>query len=242
MNQYQDTKIIDCVAPTGGATVGVPIIIGGQLVVVPSATVLATKTFAGQLDGIFAIKKATGFAPAVGDIAYFDFVTDKRLENNSALIPIGRYVEAALSAATRAIVLLCPELSMAALATQVLDFNLRPPQGVAATVIYDFIAPCAGEAVSLDLRTNARPSSASGGVVETVTNLTGTVNLLSATNINLESDITNGTTLTPTLSATPANLKWAAGDIVRFAITTDNSDAVCGGGIQHQFKWRRTYA
>lgn len=240
MNQYQDTKIIDCIAPSGGVTVGIPVIIGGQLVVVPSTTETVGKTFAGQLDGIFAIKKATGFAPAVGDIAYFDFAGDKRLESTG--VPIGRYVEAALSAATRAIVLLCPELSMAALGVQDLDFNLRPPQGVAATVVYDFIAPCAGEAVSLDLRTNARPSSASGTVLETVTNLTGTVNLLTATNIDLESDITNGTTLTPTLSATPANLKWAAGDIIRFAIASNNSDVVCGGGIQHKFKWRRTYA
>lgn len=241
MNQYQDTKIIDCVAPSGGVTVGVPVIIGGCLVVVPSASVAAGATFAGQLDGIFAIKKASGFSLAVGDIVYFDFTTDKRIESSSALIPIGRCIEAAGSSATRAIVLLCPELSMAALATQVLDFNLRPPTVAVATVIYDFIAPCAGEAVSLDLRTNARPTSASGGVVETVTNLTGTVNLLSATNINLESDITNGTTLSATLSATPANLRWAAGDIIRFAIASDNADVVAGGGIQHQFKWRRTY-
>lgn len=241
MNQYQDTKIIDCTAPSGGVTVGVPVIIGGCLVVVPSASASAGAKFAGQLDGIFPIKKATGFSLAVGDIVYFDFTTDKRVESSSALIPIGRCIEAAGSSATRVIVLLAPELSMAALATQVLDFNLRPANGVAATVVYDFIAPCAGEAVSLDERTNARPSSSSGTVKETVTNLTGTVNLLAATDIDLEADITNGTTLSVGLSATPANLKWAAGDIIRFAIATNNSDAVAGGGIQHQFKWRRTY-
>lgn len=241
MNQYQDTKIIDCVAPAGGVTVGVPVIIGGCLVVVPSVTTTVGKTFAGQLDGIFPIKKATGYSLAVGDIVYFDFTTDKRAESSSALIPIGRCIEAAGSSATRVIVLLTPELSMAALAVQTLDFNLRPPQGVIATVVYDFIAPCAGEAVSLDERTNARPSSASGTVLETVTNLTGTVNLLTATNIDLEADITNGTTLAVTLSATPANLKWAAGDVIRWAIASTNADVVCGGGIQHAFKWRRTY-
>lgn len=241
MNQYQDTKIIDCTAPSGGVTVGVPVIIGACLVVVPSASAAAGAKFAGQLDGIFPIKKATGFSLAVGDIVYFDFTTDKRVESSSALIPIGRCIEAAGSSATRVIVLLTPELSMAALAVQTLDFNLRPSSGVAATVVYDFIAPCAGEAVSLDERTNARPSSSAGTVLETVTNLTGTVNILNATNIDLEADITNGTTLSATLSATPANLKWAAGDIIRFAIEANNNDVVAGGGIQHQFKWRRTY-
>lgn len=239
MHQWQDTKIIDCIAPSGGVTSKVPVRIG-SFVVVPSTTAAVGETFAGQADGIFPIGKATGFAPAFGDVAYFDFVTDKVLKSSG--FPIGRYVKAAGSSATRACVMLTPDLTASLLASQELQFNLRPANGVATTVVFDWIAPADGEFESIDQRTNARPSSSLGTVVETITNLTGSLNVLTATNVNLESDITNDTTLSLTLSATAANKKFAAGDVIRFAQTTSNADVVAGGGIQHLVKWHRRTA
>ena len=241
MNQYQDTKIIDCVAPTGGVTVGVPVKIG-SFVVIPSATVAGGKTFAGQLDGAFPIRKATGFAPAVGDIAYFDLVTDKRLEATG--FPIGRYVEAAGSSATRAIVLLMSELVAAALAVQRIEFMLHPPSAVAASRDYIWTAPDDGEFIDGDheLYTEGRPSSSSGTVVETVLNLNGDVNILSASNVELKAGIVNGTALQPALSATAANRRFVRGDKIQWRITTSNADAVANSGIAHNIGWRRYFA
>jgi len=239
-NKRQEaSEPITFVAPSGGVVSGVPVVVS-PFVVVPATTADADESFAGCIEGVFVLTKATGFAPAAGAVAYFDFATDKRLESTG--VPIGRYLEAALTGDTTAIVILTPELSLAALASQELQFNLRPANGVAATVVYDWIAPADGEFESIDLRTNARPSSSAGTVLETVTNLTGTLNVLTAASVDLESDITNGTTLGLTLSATAANKKFAAGDVIRFAQATNNSDAVAGGGIQHLVKWHRRTA
>ena len=60
------------VAPVGGVTVDVPVIIGGALVV-PNKTVAVGVTFVGWTRGVgYGFPKKTGFAPAKGDLAYFN--------------------------------------------------------------------------------------------------------------------------------------------------------------------------
>ena len=243
MHQYQDTKIIDCIAPTGGVVSGVPALVS-PFVVIPSATAAVGETFAGQLDGIFPVVKAAGFEATVGAIAYFDFTTDKKLKSTGT--PIGRCRQwgcgknnRAASAKTRAIVLLTPELTAALLATQLIEFTLAPPSGVAASRDYIWTAPDDGEFDEHELYTEGRPSSALGTVVETITNLDGDLNVLTATNVELKAGIVDGTALTPTLSATAANKRFARGAKIQWRITTSNADAVAGAGIAHRVKWHR---
>lgn len=226
-------------APTGGVTNGVPVVING-FVVLPLTSADAGQTFAGRIGAIHRLPKATGFAPAQGDIAYQDLGSDARLESTG--YPIGRYLAAAGSSDTTALVFVTPELNVEAFGPQTVEFVLNPPNGVAADRDYYFVAPDVGEFEELELFTGARPSSSLGTVVETVTNLTGTVNVLDATNVDLEAGITNGTALLPTLSATPANKRFARGDRIRFRITSTNADVVAGAGIAHRVKWRRRVA
>lgn len=227
---------VDFIAPTGGVVSKRPVIIGG-ICVIPQTTVAEGEKFAGVVGQIHVFKKATGFTASVGDPAYVDAATDYRIE--SAGTYVGRFLVDAGSDDTTAKIWLTPEAALSLKDGQEFQFNLRPSNGVAATVVHDWTAPAAGELDSIDLRTNARPSSSSGTVLETVTNLTGTVNMLTPTNIDLKADITNNTTLTPTLSATAANKRFAAGDVIRFAIAANNADVVAGGGISHRVKWHR---
>lgn len=219
-------------APAGGVTVDVPVIIGGW-VVIPQDTVDAGETFSGCITGVWNLPKASGFAPAAGDIAYFDFGSDSRLESTGT--PIGKYTAARVSGDLFADVLLTPE----AFGPLEFQFVLKPEHGVAASVDFDWTAPAAGEFDEIQMHTGARPSSSLGTVVETVTNLTGTLNVLSATNVDLEAGITNDTKLTPTLSGTAANKRFAAGDVIRFRQTSGNADVVAGSGITHRVRWHR---
>jgi predicted RecA/RadA family phage recombinase len=226
-------------APEGGVTNEEPVVING-FVVLPLTDADEGETFAGRLGAIHRLPKATGFAPAQGDIAYQDLGADARLESTG--YPIGRYLAAAGSSDTTALVFVTAELNLQAFGPQLLEFTLQPPSGVAASRDFIFTAPDAGELEELELFTSERPGSSLGTVVETVTNLTGTVNMLDATNIELEAGITNGTPLLPTLSATPANKRFARGDRIRFRITSTNADVVAGAGIAHRVKWRRRVA
>lgn len=219
-------------APTGGVTVDVPVIIGGW-VVIPQDTVAVGETFSGCITGVWVLPKASGFAPSAGDIAYFDFGSDSRLE--SAATPIGKYTRAAASGDLFAEVLLTPE----AFGPLEFQFALKPEHNVATSVDFDWTAPAAGEFDEIQMHTGARPSSSAGTVVETVTNLTGTLNVLSGTNVNLEADITNDTKLAPALSGTAANKRFAAGDVIRFRQTANNADVVAGAGISHRVRWHR---
>jgi predicted RecA/RadA family phage recombinase len=229
---------INLVAPTGGVTSEVPVIIG-PFVVLPQISADAGDHFPGLISGVANLEKATGFVPEVGGTAYFDFGVQKRLESTGT--PIGVYVDndnqvAYASGDTRANVAFGFGRGVG-VALEEFQFNLRPANGVATSVDFDWCAPTAGQFDEIQLHTGARPSSSAGTVLETVTNLTGTLNVLTATNVDLEADITNGTKLTPTLSATAANKQFAAGDIIRFRITTNHADAVANAGISHRVRW-----
>ena len=237
MRNFRQTnqEPIPFTAPSGGVVSGRPVIIG-DFVVVPQVTADEGEVFAGLIEGVFVFTKASGFAATAGAVAYHDFGSDHRMESSG--VPIGRYAAAAASGDTTAKVMLLPELNALEQGPQEFQFALRPPNGVAATVVFDWTAPAAGELDSVDARTNARPSSSSGTVQETITNLTGSVAMLAAT-LDLETGITNDTTLAMGLHGTQANKQFAAGDVLRFAIAASNADVVAGGGISHRVKWHR---
>jgi len=64
-------NVLPMTAPVGGVTAGVPLWING-LFVVPNVTAAATERFAGEVEGVFELTKAAGFALAEGEACYFD--------------------------------------------------------------------------------------------------------------------------------------------------------------------------
>lgn len=224
-------------APAGGVTTNVPVLIGGQFVI-PAVTAAVGESFSGLTMVVIYLTKATGFTMAEGDLGYWDD-TLKKFVSDTAKPAVAVCVEDAGSSDTRVKVATGIANIPAFNAVQEFQFLLTPPSGVATTHAFDWIAPCDGQFDSIDLRTAGRPSSSLGTVVETVTNLTGTLNVLTATNVDLEAGITNDTTLTPTLSATAANKQFAAGDVIRFAQTANNADVVAGAGVTHRARWHK---
>lgn len=196
--------------------------------------------------GVFTWPKAAGFAVVVGDLLYWD-AADENLNSDSYGNPLTAVAtEVAASDATAVTAMLLPEAFAAAWkGSQELQFVLTPPSGVAATKAFDWIAPAAGQFDEIILTTAGRPSSASGTVVETVTNLAqasplvGATNVLTAASVELKAGIVNDTPLTPALSATLGNKQFAAGDHIRFAIAASNADVVAGAGISHRVRWHR---
>lgn len=60
-NYEQHGDTLDLTAPAGGVTSGVPVKIGGQ-VVVPQVSAAEGKTFSAKTTGVFRVAKATGQA------------------------------------------------------------------------------------------------------------------------------------------------------------------------------------
>lgn len=71
------------VAPTGGVTADVAVLIQ-NVVVVPQATVAQTLTFSGYVEGVFTLAKATGNAWAVGQNLYWDTANNNWVVAQSA--------------------------------------------------------------------------------------------------------------------------------------------------------------
>lgn len=245
MSQVKSGRFVEVVAPTGGCTVGKLYIIGG-IIGVAEATVDAGVPVTLDTEGEHDVTKATGFAPSQGDIAYHD-VVDGALNGDTSNPFVGVYTLAAVSGATIARIKLGSGDAVGAALERVEEFQflLTPASGVAATKAFDWIAPADGELDEVILTTAVRPSSASGTVAETVTNLgqasplAGTTNMLTAVSVELKAGIVNDTPLTPTLSATAANRRFVAGDHIRFAIAASNADVVAGSGISHRVRWHR---
>lgn len=77
MNNFvQDGGVLGFAAPSGGVTTGVPVQIGG-LVVVPLVTVAQTIRFNGAVRGVVGpVAKTTGAAWTEGELIYWDAETD----------------------------------------------------------------------------------------------------------------------------------------------------------------------
>jgi len=70
-NFIQHGKALDFVAPSGGVTSGVPVKIGG-LLVIPLVDADQTETFTGEVEGVFEVTKVGSQAWAVGDVVFWD--------------------------------------------------------------------------------------------------------------------------------------------------------------------------
>lgn len=81
-NYKQNGKALDMVAPTGGVTSGVPVKIGG-LLVVPVTDADQTEKFAAETTGVFEFTKVGTQAWNPGDTVFWDD-TNKRFTKTSA--------------------------------------------------------------------------------------------------------------------------------------------------------------
>lgn len=70
-NFVQDGKNMDFTAPSGGVTSGVPVKIGGVLVV-PVTDADQGDKFAGEVEGVFEFTKVGSQAWTAGDVVYWD--------------------------------------------------------------------------------------------------------------------------------------------------------------------------
>ncbi len=68
--------VITCVAPSGGVTVGVPVLIG-SLLVVPKSTALEAEEFEGMTTGVHYLPKTTGTAWTAKQKLYWKVSTSK---------------------------------------------------------------------------------------------------------------------------------------------------------------------
>lgn len=84
-NFIQIGDTIDFVAPSGGVTSGVPLIIG-SFFIVPVATKLESETFAGVVEGVVSgMPKLSADVVAVGDKLNFNDATDELQKATSTL-------------------------------------------------------------------------------------------------------------------------------------------------------------
>ena len=110
----------EVVAPSGGVTTGEFFVIG-SLAGVAATTADEGDGVAMQRHGAFSLPKATGFAYAQGDLAYWD-VADENFNNDTANNAQGIVLEAAGTDATEAVIILLPaKITTAAAAAARLD-------------------------------------------------------------------------------------------------------------------------
>lgn len=98
-NFVQPGSVVDFIAPSGGVVSGTPLLIG-TILVVPQTTAAATEVFAGDVNGVFELPKATTTTPAAGGIAYWDDTAKKITTTASGNTAVGWFTVAALSADT----------------------------------------------------------------------------------------------------------------------------------------------
>lgn len=122
----QPGSVVEFVAPTGGVTVNVPVLIGG-LFVIPQVTAAATVAFNGYIDGVHTLPKTISEGALVqGQAAFWDATNAKITIDPSLGLPIGALAAAAATDATTCVV----RLSGTSLAGRI--FNIRKRIAVAA--------------------------------------------------------------------------------------------------------------
>lgn len=96
----QPGDVLEFTAPTGGVTKGIPVLIGG-LVVIPTATVAATLSFRGAVTGVHELPKTTSETWAVQQPAFWDAANGKvSTDPTVGHLPIGSITAAAGSSDT----------------------------------------------------------------------------------------------------------------------------------------------
>lgn len=100
-----DIETLDLVAPSGGVTKDVPLLIGG-LCVIPVNNAVAGALFAAKTQGVFKLPKHVGTAMAAGDLVEWSVSGGEVIANGGATgnFDLGYVVTAALSAETQVVV------------------------------------------------------------------------------------------------------------------------------------------
>lgn len=114
-NFIQPGGTLDLVAPSGGVTSGVGILIGA-IFAVASADAAEGETFAGAVRGVFELAAATHAstqAMAAGDPAYWDAGNDRITATAAGNTMVGVVVEDKVSTAATVKVVLVPRLATA---------------------------------------------------------------------------------------------------------------------------------
>lgn len=237
MQNFRQTaqEPIKFTAPSGGVVSGVPLLIGA-LCVVPQTTALVGETFAGLTEGVFVFTKATGTAYTEGEVAYFDFATDDRIEATGT--PIGFHVVDAASGDTTAKVVLDRVGASAAVLQQTVSVFLQP--GSATVKTGAFVAPFDGKIKGISYYVDVKPTSSAGTVLGVLQNAAlSDHTLLSTANIDLEL-LTEDAVTALTLTATAADLVLLKGQVAEFVCTPNNTDLVAGTGIHFIVTFERT--
>lgn len=224
INFIQDGLILTVAAPDD-VDAGQLIKVGG-LIGVCASDAASGDDVEIQLAGCFRLPKATGFVPAAGDVAYFDFDTDLRLE--SIGYPIGFYTHDALTGDTFARVIINP--AFAAHLVEQMQQQGHVSLVASAAAGCGIRSPFASVLAGLYYYTATKPSSALGAATMTFKNGAGGNTVINAASLNLET-MTEDAITALTLTGTPADLVFAAGGLLEVIGTSDNADLVVGSGI-----------
>lgn len=108
-NYEQHGDTLDLTAPTGGVTSGVPVKIGGQ-VVVPQVSAAEGKTFAAKTTGVFRLAKESGQSWGECVTLYWDDTTKAFTTTSTSNTKCGHAAAAAASGDTVGLVKLIPTL------------------------------------------------------------------------------------------------------------------------------------
>ena len=156
-------KVLDMVAPSGGVTSGVPLIIG-SVFGIPEVTALINEQFPMRGTGVNEVPKATGFAPTQGAIAYWD-VADSNVNSDTANPAVGVYEKAAGSSDTTAWIVLTGPVgaSLAALTSRVDALDAIALNGGTLDLRVDALDAIALNGGTLDLRVDALDAIALNG-------------------------------------------------------------------------------
>ena len=224
-------------------TVAAPaVVVGGQLIQVGNLTgVCADDAASGadvviQTEGAFRLAKATGFVPAAGEVAYFDFGADNRLESTG--VPVGFYTHSALTGDTSARFKLDPLGAAAAVVQTTVSVFLAPGSATVKTGV--FVAPFDGKIKSISYYADATATSALGTVLAVLQNAAlADATLLSTANVDVEL-LTVDALTAMTLTGTAASLVLNKGEVAEFVITPNNADVVAGTGLHFVVTFERT--
>lgn len=132
-NFVQSGGSLDMIAPSGGVTAGVGVLIGAVFGVA-AVTAAADETFSLAVRGVFDLAAATHAstqAMAAGDTAYWDNTAKVITKTAAGNTPVGVVVEAKVSTVAIARVALVPRL--AAAQTAIADLSIADVTGVNGT-------------------------------------------------------------------------------------------------------------
>jgi hypothetical protein len=223
----QDGETLTIPCPAAGSTIGVWLVEGGILGQALKTTTsgLDLEVYCPRVGTVVRMTKATGFVPVAGEVAFFDFGSDNRLEaftTAAGVRPVGYYAAAALTGDTAARVIWDPARAQADV--EVIQITLAPKAN--DVIAYAVKSPFAGKAIGASYYTMEAPTSALGAITLVAQNPGVSDNtILNAANFNLETATANAHTAF-TLTATAADLVVAKNGILEFIVTSDNADAV----------------